>query len=88
MTAVGTTNFARQARSGISRQAKLRLIDELARRSSDVPPRELQKLLPSWRPSMFSYLRNRKDDEFGWERLLLAAERLGVPVEIRIGEAA
>lgn len=88
MTSETTYSAAAQARSGMSRQAKLRLIDELARRAHDVPPKELRKLMPSWRRSSFSYLKNRRADEFGWERLLLAAERLGVPVEIKIGEAA
>lgn len=88
MTSETTYSAAAQARSGMSRQAKLRLIDELARRANDIPTSEILRLMPSWTRPHVSALRNRRVDDFGWERLLFAAERLGVPVFLSVGEAA
>jgi hypothetical protein len=52
------------------------------------PSAELQLALPSLSKNDVSYLRNEHLHYFGWERLLLIAERLNVPVDIKVGEAA
>lgn len=77
-----------QARSHISVDARERLLDACARRAGAMQTAEIRALLPSFTRTDISYLRTRKGNEFGIERLLLAAERFGIPVEIRIGEAA
>ena len=78
-----------QNRASLSEMKKAELLDAVARRASVYSTPELSELLgPSWVKQDRSYLRNRRPGYFGWERLLYAAEQLGVRVDLSIGEAA
>lgn len=76
-----------QNRATFSEPTKTALLDAVARRASRHTTPELMSMLGLHRHEI-SYLRNRRPGYFGWERLLYAAEKIGVRIDLSISEAA